>query len=407
VPAHAHACHQRARRAPNGHPAAPARNAPQVRSINELSWFFMIGTASQFVAMALVVYELLSSPTSDPVYHAQAVRRDTLVPSVVALFNIVFAYGGQAGFVEIMAAMPRPYQFARSVGQSTGIITLVYLVVGVVGYRSLGAAVSDIVLFDIGRSPRVRLASCCILLQTMSQYLANLNLWTHNLLVLLARRGSSARCVALDKRHSSGLDDMDGICEDDTAETKAAWDLAGSLSGKAGAAAGRQRPAAAAASTMSLLHAYGTVATLEAWVGIRHAHSPHANGTAAEQQRLVGAEPSPALRSTSVSARNCREHGRAAWLAASAFVTCYSFAISSAVPYFSSLVSLFSSGTFLVCAYVLPGWFTLRMLGAKVGWHERALLWALVPLCGALSAAGLYGSVQSLYLDAMARRALP
>ncbi len=62
-------------------------------------------------------------------------------------------------------------------------------------------------------------------------------------------------------------------------------------------------------------------------------------------------------------------------------------------------VGLVTSGTYLVSSYVLPAWFTLRILRARVAPAERVLLWLVIPLGLALSAAGLYASVASLVDD--------
>jgi hypothetical protein len=109
----------------------------------------------------------------------------------------------------------------------------------------------------------------------------------------------------------------------------------------------------------------------------------------------------PALPAPSHAAHTTTQaaHTSSQWFATSLFVLSYSYVVSSGFPYFSSLVSLFTSSTFLVCAYVLPAWFSLRLLGKRMSWQERLLLRALIPACIAMSMVGLYGSVQSLYAD--------
>ena len=74
------------------------------------------------------------------------------------------------------------------------------------------------------------------------------------------------------------------------------------------------------------------------------------------------------------------DHCPKRWLAASVFVVVYSYAISTSVPYFGTLVGLVTSSTYLICAYALPSWFTLRLLGNALGTPERLLLWSLIPL---------------------------
>ena len=53
--------------------------------------------------------------------------------------------------------------------------------------RSRGAAVTDVIIFAIGNDWLARAAINAILIQGVGQYLVNLNIWTHNILTLLAR----------------------------------------------------------------------------------------------------------------------------------------------------------------------------------------------------------------------------
>ncbi len=167
-----------------------------------------------------------------------------------------------------------------------------YAAVGVIGYWSRGDEIGGIIVFSLSDSPRVRFAAGLILLQATSQYLVNLNVWTHNLLTLFAR----SRSEVLDIRCS--LD-----------------------------------------------------------------HCPWK------------------------------------WMRTSIFVIVYSYLISTTVPYFSTLVGLVTSATYLLCAYALPSWFTLRLLGGKLGTFERLLMWSLIPFSFLLSGVGLYSSVRALIDD--------
>ena len=46
---------------------------------------------------------------------------------------------------------------------------------------------TDVIIFGIGNDWLARAACYAILLQGIGQYLVNLNIWTHNILTLLAR----------------------------------------------------------------------------------------------------------------------------------------------------------------------------------------------------------------------------
>lgn len=93
------------------------------------------------------------------------------------------------------------------------------------------------------------------------------------------------------------------------------------------------------------------------------------------------------------------DHHWLPWLCASAVIIGYSFGISVTLPFFSTLVGLVTSVTYLTCAYTLPCWFTLRLLGARISRAERALCWALVVGSLAMSAVGLASSVLALVDD--------
>ena len=52
--------------------------------------------------------------------------------------------------------------------------------------------------------------------------------------------------------------------------------------------------------------------------------------------------------------RTACDHARAPWAAVSAGVVAYSCAVALTLPFFSTLVGLMSSVTYLTCAYTLP-----------------------------------------------------
>ncbi len=81
--------------------------AVQVRSLAELSWVFTTGTVSQLLAIGIVLYELIMNPDPDAKHSNQAITIDTIVPASVAVMNMIFAFGGQFAFVEIMSSMRR------------------------------------------------------------------------------------------------------------------------------------------------------------------------------------------------------------------------------------------------------------------------------------------------------------
>ncbi|PNW82897.1 hypothetical protein CHLRE_06g298750v5 [Chlamydomonas reinhardtii] len=188
----------------------------QIRYLTQLSWFFMTGTAAQLVAIAIVVYDMLlyrGSPgeggdASDAALHLGATltaeRHQELVydsplfpsdvstsnwtPAAMAVLNMIFAYGGQFAFLEIMSSMRTPNNFSKAVMMCTGIMTALYGGFGAIGYWSKGASVHGIAVFSMRAGVLAQIAAAFIFFQALAQYLVNLNVWTHNLLVLSSRR---------------------------------------------------------------------------------------------------------------------------------------------------------------------------------------------------------------------------
>ncbi len=58
-------------------------------------------------------------------------------------------------------------------------------------YMARGPGVSDVIIFGIGSGVWARAACNAILVQAVGQYLVNLNVWTHNILTILARRAGA------------------------------------------------------------------------------------------------------------------------------------------------------------------------------------------------------------------------
>lgn len=263
----------------------------QVKSLAEISWFLSLGTAAQLFALIIVVVKLIMVPLDGA--KTELVHTGEAVVSLVAVMNLIFAYGGQFAYVEIMHSMKKPALFTSAVALATPIMSGAYLCLGMIGYWSQGRGVQEIIIFGTGMDVWSRVAAGAILFQALAQYLVNLNVWTHNVLTILARR--------------------------------------------------------------------------------------------------------KALQSSSHCNVQCAgDHKRLPWLLASACIIAYSFGISMSLPFFSTLVGLVTSVTYLTCAYTIPCWFTLRLLGDRISKAEYALCWAAVPLSIAFSCVGFGASVLAL-----------
>ena len=311
-----------------------------MRSLARLSWFFVLGTCAQLLAIGVVVFQLASSPDPAAETHAvvDASQGVTLDHQLVALMNMIFAFGGQFAFIELITSMREPLQFSKAISICTAMMSTLYLTLGAVGYWSKGSNVAEIVVFSLGEGLLGRVAAACVLVQAIAQYMVNLNVWTHNLLVLMARKRKARRTKSMQALAAAA-----GYSDD-------------APSGVSGAGLG------------------GRVNGV--------------NGTNYGADLLEDDPRDDPSTST--------DHPRLKWFFASAFVLAYSYGISMSVPFFSSLVGIVASSTYLICAYALPCWFTLRLFGPELSMFERWLCKGIIPLALLLSAAGLVSSVSTL-----------
>lgn len=316
--------------------------ASQVRALSELSGFFLLGTTSQLIGLGIVIFQLITEPNPDAKHELFVKPGDgsgaTLESQFVAIFNIIFAYGGQFAFVELMTSMHRPASFPMAISVCTAIMTGLYVSLGAVGYQSKGAGVSEIVIFSLGEGISGRIAAACILIQALSQYLVNTNVWSHNLLILIQRHITSAAAKKLPSQPSGDSSpDAEAAIADGSDESDGG-----------------------------------------------------ADGTALLRVTRPAAGQDPSL------PRCSSDHKRLPWLAATVFVVTYSFLLSMSVPYFSTLVGIVASSTYLVCAYTLPCWFALMLFKPKMGWAELYACYAVIPISLIVSAFGLVASVSTL-----------
>jgi len=67
----------------------------------------------QLIAIGIVIYQLITEPDPDAkhdlIVKPGAESGTSLEAQLVAFFNIIFAYGGQFAFVELMTSMVRPF----------------------------------------------------------------------------------------------------------------------------------------------------------------------------------------------------------------------------------------------------------------------------------------------------------
>eukprot|EP00884_Botryococcus_braunii_P008224 jgi/Botrbrau1/17402/Bobra.0833s0002.2 len=161
-----------------------------MKSLSQLGWFLSLGSAGQLLAALLVLASLLLPPW--PPHSTSPYSTGDVSLLLVSIMNIVFAYGGQFAFVEVITSMQKPSAFPSAVSVSTLIMGAAYIALGLVGYLARGPTVPDVIIFGIGRGVWAQAACNAILVQALGQYLVNLNVWSHNILTLLARRSAAA-----------------------------------------------------------------------------------------------------------------------------------------------------------------------------------------------------------------------
>lgn len=100
------------------------------------------------------------------------------------------------------------------------------------------------------------------------------------------------------------------------------------------------------------------------------------------------------------------DHHWLVWLVTTSLTIFYAFAISVSIPFFSTLVGLIASATYLTTAYTIPALCTLAILGKRISSIEYYACILLVPLSFIASSLGMYSSVLALLEDLQAVKAL-
>jgi len=215
--------------------------------------------------------------------------------------------------VELITSMRAPRGFPAAVGVATPLMAALYLLLGAVGYWSQGAGVPELVIFGLGDGPVARAAAAAILLQARPGAAA----------ARLAGRLRCARCWGAAGRRPRG---------------SRSWLGCGRV--MAGAREPHWVPRQMCAARAQALAQY--LVNLNVWTH---------NILTLLARRAAGCGPGGAGR---CAVRTASDHARAPWAVASAVVIAYSAAIAVALPFFSTLVGLVASVTYLTCAYTLP-----------------------------------------------------
>lgn len=94
----------------------------------------------------------------------------------VGFLNLIYAYAGQAIFIELISDMKRPQDFPKAVIASTAIMYLTYLIVGVIGFHFLGPNVQAPITSQIPETSTTRLSNVFLLVHLIVAYVIEVNI---------------------------------------------------------------------------------------------------------------------------------------------------------------------------------------------------------------------------------------
>ena len=110
----------------------------QMRHLKDVVWVAIGGVVTIVIPLTIYLAELAPAPPSQGP-EAGFPEAAGFEGFAARFTTIVFAYQGQTIFPELMADMRQPAKFPRAVKTSVAFMTLVYAVVGGVGYGILGS----------------------------------------------------------------------------------------------------------------------------------------------------------------------------------------------------------------------------------------------------------------------------
>lgn len=162
----------------------------QVRKLANLGWVSIVGTAGMLFAIVVAILKLVwldgrhgKSPKHGPEWAAPA----SLLPAVVAAFDIFFGFSGQQNWPRFITAMRGPRtHFTRAAGVAMPVIAAALLALGAVGYWKLGDDIdtskplTSILRQDVWAvAMNVGVLAHCIVATTL-----NLNTWVWSVMAI-------------------------------------------------------------------------------------------------------------------------------------------------------------------------------------------------------------------------------
>ncbi|PYH92811.1 hypothetical protein BO71DRAFT_420524 [Aspergillus ellipticus CBS 707.79] len=127
-----------------------------IQTLGRISWLAWVGTACIIVAVFTVTIAV-GIQGHPPAVNGIIIPSDyhlfnnpSFSDAVSATANIVFAYGGTSGFFNIVSEMREPHLYPRALAICQTVVTLAYIVVGIVVYYYCGSHVASPALGSAG-----------------------------------------------------------------------------------------------------------------------------------------------------------------------------------------------------------------------------------------------------------------
>eukprot|EP00775_Hariotina_reticulata_P008889 gene8889-9067_t len=171
----------------------------QIHKMEEVAWVSILGTVGMLTAAVIMVGKLLTMSPAPPglglpeaprASGASHTRGSGYHSAVVGLMDITFAFGGQANWMRYITTMKQRSKFSTAVAITTGLMTVVYLLVAVTGYAVFGSAV-DVdrpISSVVGEDMWGVMLNAGVFLHCIIAYQVIVNVWCSLLLQLFAPR---------------------------------------------------------------------------------------------------------------------------------------------------------------------------------------------------------------------------
>ncbi|KAL3133625.1 hypothetical protein ABBQ32_008143 [Trebouxia sp. C0010 RCD-2024] len=170
-----------------------------VQGIEEVSAVAVLGTVGMLLAVITATYKLWSFQHID-LTPTELVHHGRFNTTLVAIMDLVFTYGGQVNWMRYITGMRHPSQFKYAAGVTSAFMTVLYVIMGSVGYYRLGS------IFDFSRPVTSILPhdawnvvmNAGVFVHCIFAYQINLNVWADMVLHVVApsMNDSSARGTA-------------------------------------------------------------------------------------------------------------------------------------------------------------------------------------------------------------------